>query len=436
MSTTQLLSVLSFYSVISVVKIPQWRPSTRPNVAFIADHKHTICMTEIHQPKTAVRLKPGKEKAIRHRHHWIFSGAVASFPPFQDGAVLPVEAYDGRPLGAGYFNRKASIVGRMLTFDDSPARDAIRNNMQKAIAMRQAYFDSTTTAYRVINAEGDCLPGLIVDRYADTLVMQITTLGMEKLKSFLVETLVDLLHPTTLYEKSLVSVRKEEGLKEQQGVLFGPPISDVLIRENDLQFAINIPEGQKTGFFLDHRQMRQRIRTLAHGKRVLNCFAYTGGFSVYAAAGGAKAVTSVDISAQAIAYAEKNMALNNYSHLHTAQVADVFNYLREQSLDYDLIILDPPAFAKRQKDIVPACRGYKDINRIAMQKMPPRSILLTSSCSYYVDEALFQKVVFQAAVEAGRVAKIIGRHELAIDHPINLCHPEGDYLKSLLLYVE
>ena len=439
------LSILSISSISSIPSIPPRALQSLRQIDRVDELQILrllqitsilFVMTEILQPKTSVRLKPGKDKAIRHRHHWIFSGAVEAFPPFQDGAILPVEAHDGRPLGTGYFNRKASIVGRMLTFDATPPLEAIRSNIQKAIAMRQAYFDDSTTAYRLVNAEGDCLPGLIVDKYADTLVLQITTLGMEKLKPLLIETLVSLLHPTSIYEKSLVSVRKEEGLKEQQGVLFGPPVTDVMIRENGLQFAINIPEGQKTGFFLDHRQMRQRIRSLTHAKRVLNCFAYTGGFSVYAAAGGAKSVTSVDISSQAIAYANKNMALNHFDQLHTSHVADVFNFLREQPLDFDLVILDPPAFAKRQKDIVPACRGYKDINRIAMQKMPQRSILLTSSCSYYVDEALFQKVVFQAAVEAGRVAKIIGRHELAIDHPINLCHPEGDYLKSLLLYVE
>ena len=184
-------------------------------------------------------------------------------------------------------------------------------------------------------------------------------------------------------------------------------------------------------------EMRKLVGGMSMGKRVLNCFAYTGGFSVYAAAGGALLVDSVDISASAMQMAEKNMDLNGVlpgaAHYFTA---DVFQYLREQPMDYDLVILDPPAFAKRQKDIVAACRGYKDINRVAMTKMPKNSLLLTSSCSYHVDEALFQTVVFQAAVEAGRIVKILSRHRMAADHPINICHRESDYLKSLLLHVD
>lgn len=388
---------------------------------------------------SSVVLKPGKDKAIRNRHHWIFSGAVSQLPEFQDGDCLEVQSADGNFLGWGYFNKKAKIIGRMISFDTTPPQEAIRNHLQAAIILRRSFFKgNATNAYRLVNGEGDLLPGLIVDQYHDVLVVQISTLGMQQLQSYLVEQLVDLLAPRCIFEKSQLPARKEEGLHEVQGVLYGKvPMHDVEISENGLRFAVSILYGQKTGFFLDHRDMRTLVKGLSENKRILNCFSYTGGFSVYAASGGATMVDSVDISTPAILSAEENMLLNGFSSsLYRFFAEDVFHFLRENPLDYDLVILDPPAFAKKQKDIVAACRGYKDINRIALQKMPKRSFLLSSSCSYHVNEALFQTVVFQAAIEAKRTVKIIGRHRMAIDHPINICHPESDYLKSLLLYVE
>ncbi|MEI8365569.1 MAG: class I SAM-dependent rRNA methyltransferase [Parachlamydiaceae bacterium] len=389
--------------------------------------------------KQPVTLKPGKEKPIRNRHHWIFSGAVATLPEFTDGACLPVMTAQGELLGSAYFNRKAKIIGRMISFDKTPAVEAICHNLENAVALRRFLFaQQQIDACRLVNGEGDLLPGLVVDRYNDVLVIQVSTLGIEQFRPLIVDWLVSHLSPRCIYEKSLIPSRQEEGLKDQQGPLFGEvPAGAVEVIENGLRFAVSILHGQKTGFFLDHREMRQMIRGLSLGKRVLNCFSYTGGFSVYAAAGGAIAVDSVDISAAAIQAAERNMELNGFaSPMHHYYADDVFQFLRERPLDYDIVILDPPAFAKRKKDIVTACRGYKDINRVAMQKMPKRSLLLTSSCSYHVDEALFQTVVFQAAVEAGRTVKILGRHRIAPDHPVNICHPESDYLKSLLLFVE
>lgn len=386
-----------------------------------------------------VILKPGKEKAIRNRHHWIFSGAVAKLPEFADGDCLPVHAADDTLLGWGYFNRHAKIIGRMLSFDKTKPKEAIRDHLQAAIALRHMLFKgNTTNAYRLVNGEGDLLPGLIVDRYDDVLVMQISTLGMHQLRPYVVELLVQLLAPRCIFEKSQLPSRKEEGLPEVQGALYGDvPAHDIEVVENGLRFLVSILTGQKTGFFLDHRDMRQLVRTLAESKRVLNCFAYTGGFSVYAAAGGATGVDSVDISKQAMLGADENMVLNGFdSKNNQFFTADVFEFLRQNPLEYELVILDPPAFAKKKQEVVSACRGYKDINRVAMQKMPKRSLLLTSSCSYHVDESLFQTVVFQAAVEAKRTVKILGRHRMAADHPINICHPESDYLKSLLLYIE
>ncbi len=387
--------------------------------------------------KAKVILKPGKEKAIKNRHHWIFSGAIAEMSDFKDGDILPVFSSKNEQLGSAYFNRNAKIIGRMIAFDGADPYDSLRQNLERAFSLRSSLFQSQqTNAYRLINAEGDCLPGLIVDKYGEVLVMQISTLGMEKLRDFILELLVRQFKPLGIFEKSLLPSRKEEKLMDRQELLYGTIPDEIEIAENALRFLVSVKEGQKTGFFLDHREMRQLIKSLSSGKRVLNCFAYTGGFSVYAASGGAKRVDSVDISQGAMAMAKRNMELNEFNAEANFIVADVFDFLRKDALDYEVVILDPPAFAKRQKDVVPACRGYKDINRLAMQKMPPKTFLLTCSCSYYVDEDLFQKVLFQASVEAKRSVKIISRHHMAADHPINLCHPESDYLKSFLLYVE
>jgi 23S rRNA (cytosine1962-C5)-methyltransferase len=384
-----------------------------------------------------VILKPGKEKPLLNRHHWVFSGAVQTYPDFSNGDILPVVTAQGHPLGFGYFNRKGAIVGRMISFDATPPLDALKHHLDNALSYRETLKQPHTTAYRLVNGEGDLLPGLIVDRYGDTIVMQLNTLGMDQLRPILVDYFVQKLDPKTIFEKSTGTARKEEGLKDSVQFLYGEQKPFVTILENGLKYNVSLLEGQKTGFFLDHREMRKKIRELSHQKRVLNAFAYTGGFTVSALAGGAARVDTVEISAQALMSAKENVKLNSFTvHSDSFHQADVFDYLRQQPLQYDLIILDPPAFAKRQKDIIPACRGYKDINRISLQKMPPNSILLTCSCSYFVNADLFQKVLFQAAVEAKRNVRIIGKHILAPDHPINLCHPETDYLKSFLLYVE
>lgn len=382
-------------------------------------------------------LKPGKDKPIRHHHHWIFSGAVSHYPQFKDGDVLPVYSSEGELLGSGYFNRACNIVGRMLSFDSKSAEEALKKHLDQAITLRKSLFlNQQTNAFRLVNGEGDALPGLIIDCYHDILVLQITTKGMENFRSWLVNYLIEVINPRAILEKSLSPSRKEEGLQPMQQWLYGNPVNHVSVLENGLKFSVDLIEGQKTGFFLDQREMRLWVKNLSNQKRVLNCFSYSGAFTVYAIAGGAQEVDSVDISEKALETAKENLALNNFQSKEASFFADdVFEFLRTNSLDYDLIILDPPAFAKRQKEVIAACRGYKDINRLAIQKMPPMSLLLTCSCSYHVDADLFQKVIFQAAYEAKREVKIIGYHRLAADHPINIYHPEGDYLKSLLLFV-
>lgn len=385
-----------------------------------------------------VVLKPGKEKAVRQRHHWIFSGAVQSLPDFEEGELLPVYASNGELLGSGYFNRSSGIMGRLLTFDGTPPLESLKQRLEAAWSLRQRLFDhEQTNAYRLINAEGDGIPGLVVDVYDQVAVLQSSTKGMDRLKPKIVDWLNENICPQLIYEKSFLPSRKEEGLAQVQGILSGKEPGEIIFKENGLFFSLSLEKSQKTGFFLDHREMRQWVRGLAQGKSVLNAFSYTGGFSVYALAGGAKRVDSVDISEEALEMAKKNLVLNGFSLDQQGIICkDVFTFLRESPLAYELVILDPPAFAKRKKDVVPACRGYKDINRLAMQKMPPQSLLLTCSCSHYVDESLFQKVLFQAALEAKRQVRIIGGHRLAPDHPINLFHPESQYLKSFLLFIE
>jgi len=385
----------------------------------------------------SVILRKNKDKAIRNRHHWIFSGAVKSFPAgFENGNILPVEGSEGEHLGYAYFNKKCSIVGRMVSFDETPPLEAIKKNIEDSVSLREQFFDEKTNAYRLINGEGDNLPGLVVDRYADVLVIQITTLGMEKLKPFLTGILTERFSPRSIYEKSNLASRREEGLADFEGLLAGEMKDNVEILDDGVRFLVEFAESQKTGFFLDQREMRKLVRLHSAGKRVLDCFSYTGGFSVYALIGGAFQVDLVDTSEKALALARKNLKLNGFeSESNHFYVADVFQFLRQHDLFHDFIILDPPAFAKRKADVVQACRGYKDINRLAFQKIPGHGLVLTFSCSFFVDESLFQKVVFQAAAEAKRNVRIIQRHHLAYDHPISVFHPESNYLKGFLLYV-
>lgn len=388
--------------------------------------------------QSGVILKPGKDKAVRQLHHWIFSGAIQSFPSFEDGELLPVFSSDGQFLGSGYFNRRSGIAGRMLSFDETPPLESLQRRLESAVQLRKEWFDfNYTTAYRLVNGEGDGIPGLVLDVYDRVIVLQSSTKGIDQLKPQIIDWLISHLNPLAIYEKSSIPSRKEEGLKDSEGFLYGKHEDEVVFKENGLLFKTSLMNSQKTGFFLDHREMRQWMGQLSEGKRVLNAFCYTGGFTVYALAGGAKQVDSIDISKEAIAAAKENVALNGQDVSKQGFFCeDVFAGLRQRELPYDLVILDPPAFAKKKKDIIPGCRGYKDINRLAMLKMPSRSLLLTCSCSHFVNEELFQKVLFQAALEANRRVRIVGRHRLAVDHPINLFHPESHYLKSFLLYLE
>lgn len=390
----------------------------------------------IHEKK--VVLKSGREKSLLNRHPWIFSGAVASFPSFQNGEILPVHSAAGEFLAKAYFHTENSISGRVLTFLDEPITQAVTGRLVESIQFRKSLFDpAVTNCYRLVNAEGDGLAGLVIDIYDDIAVVQISTHGMESLKPLIIQILTSHFSLRGIYEKSQSTARRQEGLANSSGLLFGECPKEVIVKENGVLFVVDIEGGQKTGLFLDQRQMRHLVQTLSSNRRVLNCFAYTAGFSLFALKGGASSVTSVDMSRQACHYARENSLLNHLSApQHEIVCENVFDYLKRDVLPFDFIILDPPAFAKKKQDVNEACRGYKEINRQCLQKMPPNSYLLTCSCSHFVDENLFGQVVFQAAIEAKREAVICSRHIQALDHPVSLFHPEGSYLKSLLLYVK
>ena len=260
---------------------------------------------------------------------------------------------------------------------------------------------------------------------------------MEKLKPLIVDLLTGALRPRTVFERSDLPARREEGLEPAEALLAGEPVEKVRILESGVSYWVSLTEGQKTGFYLDQRESRKLVRECAAGRRVLNAFAYTGSFSVCALLGGAVKADSVDSSAAAMALAQDNFELNGLaSDAGTFFTADVFEFLREPALDHDFIILDPPAFAKKRTDVVAGCRGYKDINRLALQRVRTPGLVLTFSCSHFVEESLFQQVVFQAAGEAGRRVRILQRHRQAFDHPVNIYHPETAYLKGFLLYVD
>ena len=392
-----------------------------------------------------VLLKPGREKSVGLRHPWLFSGAIERIEgEADDGKVVDVVSASGEWLARGYLNRRSQITVRLLTWDAEERIDRRfwQRRLERAMAGRAALSaDPETTAYRLVHAESDGLPGLVVDRYGDWLVAQFLTLGIERQKEAIVELLMELVSPRGIYERSDVEVRRKEGLEPRRGPLAGeepPPLVEVL--ESGLRFNVDIIGGQKTGFYLDQRENRRRVAAYAAGREVLNAFAYTGAFAVYALAAGAKHVTNVETSYKALELAERNLALNGFDPDRQAEqiAGDVFAVLRdfrETGRRFDLIILDPPKFARTKGQVQAATRGYKDINLLALQMLPPGGILATFSCSGLVSEDLFQKVVFGAGVDAGRDVQILERLGQPPDHPVLLSFPEGAYLKGFICRV-
>lgn len=385
-----------------------------------------------------VVLKKGKEVIFQNRHLWIFSGAIDSFSDgFKDGGLASIYSHSNELLGHGYFKQNNNLSGRIISFGEANPLDTLLSHIDQAIALRESLIDTkATNAYRIIHGEGDNIPGLVIDQYADYLVLQSSTLGIDNLKEKIVDHLVKKGRWKGIFEKSTSTSRKQDGLKTEVNVLFGEDVKEIEILENNHRFLVNWKEGQKTGFFLDQRFARNLIGSISKGRSVLNCFSYTGGFSVYAAANGAKSVDSLDSSVQALEIAEKNFTLNDLS-LENANFieGDAFEFLRNEPLNYDLIILDPPAFVKKKGDISRGIKGYREINAQVIEKAPKNTFLLTCSCSQYIDESLFRTMLFQAGQGAKRNIQIIQEISNPIDHPISLFHPEGRYLKSFLLYI-
>lgn len=396
-------------------------------------------------------LKPGREKSLLRRHPWIFSGAIARLDGNPaSGETVDLLAADGQFLARAAYSPSSQIRARVWTYDPSEPVDAdfFRRRIQRAIQTRvgadlvsalarAGTSPAPTDACRLIHAESDGLPGLIVDRYADVLVLQSLTAGTEYWKETIADLLLEATGLTTIYERSDADVRELEGLPPRVGPLRGAinhlPLT---ITENELKFYVNLETGHKTGFYLDQRLNRQRLRGLAEGRDVLDCFCYTGGFTVNALAGGAKSVLSVDASADALALCRENVALNALpADRHAMLEGDVFQLLRkfrDEARSFDLIILDPPKFAPTAALAEKAARGYKDINLLAFKLLRPGGILVTFSCSGGIDADLFQKIIASAALDAGVEAQIVEHLSQAPDHPVALNFPEGAYLKGLI----
>ena len=397
-------------------------------------------------PEPEIIIRRDRERMFEKRHPWVFSGAIRAVNGDPaDGDIVMLRGESGTFLARGYWNHHSQINIHVLTWnEDEPIDDVFwQSRLERAIAGRVAL---KTDAYRLVNAENGALPGLVVDRYGEWLVLQALTMGIEKRKEALAAMLVERLNPAGIYERSDVDVRVKEGLRPSVGVLFGAKPPELIeINENGRRFLVDVYNGHKTGFYLDQRENRARLAELlraddsAANKMILNCFSYTGGFSVNALAAGAGEVISIDSSADAQALAQRNVKLNGFNvNPDDFVVGDVFEVLRQYRAAgrrFDIVVLDPPKFAQNQRQVESATRGYKDINLLAFQLIKPGGMLMTFSCSRLIDADLFQKVVFGALIDAKREAQIIARLTAASDHPVSLTFPEGMYLKGLLCRV-
>ena len=388
----------------------------------------------------ALVLKKGRERSLKRRHPWIFSGAVEKAGG-KPGETLQVRDIAGNPLALAAYSPKSQIRARVWTFDPAATIDGnfLRERIRQAVALRERLPASRhTNAMRLIHGESDGLPGLVVDRYADVLVAQFLAAGVEGFRDPILDSLLELTGCEAIFERSDAEVRKLEGLSPKIGFVRGNrSASRCPIVEYGLNFRVDVEQGQKTGFFLDQRENRQRVRALAAGRNVLDGFCYTGGFAIAALAGGASRVCAIESSADAIQIAKENLAANplDASKVEFVQ-ADVFSHLRtlrDKAAKFDLIVLDPPKLAPTAAHAKNAARAYKDINLLAFKLLSPGGLLATFSCSGGVSAELFQSIVAGAALDAGGDAKIIERFTAAADHPVALEFPEGDYLKGLLV---
>jgi 23S rRNA (cytosine1962-C5)-methyltransferase len=389
-----------------------------------------------------VVLRPGRERSLTRHHPWIFSGGVASVEgsPAAGDTVVVLSA-TREPLGVGAFSPDSQIRVRMWSFDAGDVVDEafVSARVERSAARRDALLASGTDAARLVFSEADDVPGLIADRYGDTVICQLTTVGADRWRDVIADALIALDGVRTVYERSDADIRQREGLGPVVGLLRGDPLAtDMTIGEGRWRFAIDATTGHKTGFYLDQRNARGVIEGLAAGARMLNVFSYTGAFSVIAAGSGATSVLSIDSSAPALAVAQRNATLNGVDggELLEADAFTALRGLRDRARQYDLIALDPPKLANNDKQVDKATRAYKDLNLLAIKLLAPGGKLLTFSCSGAMTAELFQKVVAGAALDAGRIVRVVGRLSQPSDHPVPLHFPEAEYLKGLVLEAE
>ena len=396
--------------------------------------------------RATLHLAPGKDKVVMRRHPWIFSGAVRHVEGEpQEGDLVDVVAADGQWLAVGHY-QSDSIICKVLSFDTKDIdQEFFEGRILSAISYRKqlGFFEhEATNVFRLVHAEGDGLPGLVCDWYNGVLVMQAHSVGMHRLFPMLTELFVKHLEEhqiKAVFDKSSSTVPGGG----TDGFLWGKELNEHEVRENNIKLLINFYEGQKTGFFIDQRENRALVAELSRNRRVLNCFGYTGGFSLAAIQGGAKYVETVDISKKAIELCNQNVAMNfgKECHSHQGVVADVLKYLSDvpngtEAAGFDFIILDPPAFAKNHRSLQQGLKGYRSINQRAMEKIANGGLLMTFSCSQAVSREDFQTMCFTAAANAHRNVRIVLQLPHAMDHPVSIYHPEGEYLKGLLLYIE
>jgi 23S rRNA (cytosine1962-C5)-methyltransferase len=390
-------------------------------------------------------LMPGKERSAMKRHPWLFAGSVGRLEGrARPGDTVEVLSDDLKPLGRAAYSPKSQIRARFWTFDAEESIDDafFKRRIAMAVARRQALPElKGQQGLRLIHAESDGLPGIVADQYGDTVVVQLTSAGADKWRNAIVAGLVKATGCARVYERSDSDVRGLEGLEPVTGWLHGEPTDDLVIDENGVKLAVDVVGGHKTGFYLDQRDNRAWLRSVAADKEILNCFCYTGGFSLQALAGGAKQVLSIDSSGPALKQAQANLALNPQLPAERAEwlEADVFQALRDfrkEGRQFDLIVLDPPKFAPSAAHADRAARAYKDINLLGFRLLRPGGLLMTYSCSGGVGLELFQKIVAGAAHDAGRDARIVRRLSGTADHPVALDFPEGEYLKGLLVQVD
>lgn len=393
----------------------------------------------------SVILITGKEKIFSRKHPWIFSGAVHKVEGInQNGETVEIHSFDGRPLGFGSYSGNSQIRVRVWSFnpDENIDIEFFRKRILSAIEIRkQIIQESITNAYRIVNSENDFVPGLIVDRYNKYLVCQFLSAGVEFWKKEIVQILSSLPEVEGIFERSDSDIREKEGLGKCSGVLFGKEPPEILeVLENNIHFNVDVKNGHKTGFYLDQRDNRLLLSKYTKDKEVLNCFAYTGGFSLFALKGGAKKVTNIDSSRSSLDLCAANHQLNKFSETQFENLEeDVFTSLRkfrDSGKSFDVIVLDPPKFAESVSQIESAARGYKDINLLAIKLLRKNGILFTFSCSGHISSELFLKLVFDAAIDAGKNLRIVHYLKQSPDHTVSTFFPEGLYLKGLVCVVD